>query len=132
LDSLKEEASKFARSQASNLGPFRGFRARGHHAFIYLLVGFVVAIGLFLIPNWNCMTRRPACRTIYIPSVARNQHRFATFYRSFAMVMNAQISISAINTVLTSAFVLCMGLPHFVVAVGLTFLCGLFRSSAIF
>jgi hypothetical protein len=50
--------------------------------------------------------------------------RFATFYRSFAMVMNAQITISTINTVLTGIFVAAMGLPHLVVAVGLTFLCG--------
>ena len=40
------------------------------------------------------------------------------------MVMNAQITVSAINTVLTAIFVVSMGLPHLVVAVGLTFLCG--------
>ena len=50
--------------------------------------------------------------------------RFATFYRSFDMVMNAQIPISAINTTLTAIFVISMGLPHLVVAVGVTFLCG--------
>ena len=38
--------------------------------------------------------------------------------------MNAQITISTINTVLTAIFVAAMGLPHLVVAVGLTFLCG--------
>jgi len=125
LDSLKEEASKFARSQASNLGRFADFARGATTHFIYLLVGFVVAIGLFLNPQLEL--HDPAAglpNNLYSLCCEEISHRFATFYRSFAMVMNAQISISAINTVLTSAFVLCMGLPHFVVAVGLTFLCG--------
>ena len=39
--------------------------------------------------------------------------------------MGAQIIISAINTVLTSIFVISVGLPHAAVVVGVTFLCGL-------
>ena len=51
--------------------------------------------------------------------------RFRMFYRSFAMVMGAQISISAINTVLTAIFVVALQLPYALVVIGLTFLCGL-------
>ena len=39
--------------------------------------------------------------------------------------MGAQMTISAINTVLTSIFVFAVGLPYAAVVVGLTFLCGL-------
>src|SRR5205807_914115 len=51
--------------------------------------------------------------------------RFATFYHSFATVMGGQIVISAINTAFTTIFVLIIHLPHAVVVIGLTFLCGL-------
>ena len=52
--------------------------------------------------------------------------RFSEFYRSFSTVIGAQMTISAINTVLTAIFVLFLGLPYGPVVVGLTFLCGLF------
>jgi predicted PurR-regulated permease PerM len=41
-------------------------------------------------------------------------------------VIGAQMTISAINTVLTAIFVLVVGLPYGPVVIGLTFLCGLF------
>ena len=39
--------------------------------------------------------------------------------------MNAQVTISVINAVLTGIFMAALGLPHLVVAVGVTFICGL-------
>ena len=47
------------------------------------------------------------------------------FYHSFAMVMSAQVIIAAIDATLTGIFLAVIGLPHIVVAVGVTFLCGL-------
>jgi len=41
-------------------------------------------------------------------------------------VIGAQMTISAINTILTAIFVLVVQLPYGWVVVGLTFLCGLF------
>ena len=52
--------------------------------------------------------------------------RFSDFYHSFSTVIGAQLTISAINTVLTAIFVLSIGLPYGPVVIGLTFLCGLF------
>src|SRR5256712_9809738 len=51
--------------------------------------------------------------------------RFRDFYRSFATVMGAQITISLINTVLTAIFLLAAHLPHAPLLIAVTFLCGL-------
>jgi predicted PurR-regulated permease PerM len=125
LDSLKDKAVDFARSQASNLGQIADFARGATTQFVYFLVGCVVAIGLFLDPRLELDQPAGTLRhNLYSLCCEEISLRFATFYRSFAMVMNAQISISAINTILTAMFVAGMGLPHLVVAVGLTFLCG--------
>jgi predicted PurR-regulated permease PerM len=125
LESLKDQAFEFARSQAHNLGAFADV-ARGATAqFIYLFVGCIVAIGLYLNPQLDLDQPSGAHgQNLYSLCCEEISQRFATFYRSFAIVTNAQITISAINTVLTAIFVSIMGLPHLVVAVGLTFLCG--------
>jgi predicted PurR-regulated permease PerM len=125
LETLKEKAFDFARSQASNLGEFADVARGATTQFIYLFVGCVVAIGLYLNPRLEL--HRPAeavPNNLYSLCCEEIGRRFATFYRSFALVMNAQITISAINTVLTGIFVSSMGLPHRTVAIGLTFLCG--------
>jgi predicted PurR-regulated permease PerM len=51
--------------------------------------------------------------------------RFRDFYRSFATVMGAQITISLINTALTAIFLLAVRLPHATLLIAVTFLCGL-------
>jgi predicted PurR-regulated permease PerM len=51
--------------------------------------------------------------------------RFVTFYRSFAVVMGAQIMISVVNTLLTAVFLFWGGFPYAPVLVACTFLCGL-------
>jgi predicted PurR-regulated permease PerM len=125
LDTLKEQAFEFARSQASHLGGFADFARGATTQFVYLFVGCLVAIGLFLDPRLEL--DRPSGtlnNNLYSLCCEEISRRFATFYHSFAMVMSAQITISAINTVLTGIFVAGLGLPHLVVAVGLTFLCG--------
>jgi predicted PurR-regulated permease PerM len=51
--------------------------------------------------------------------------RFRDFYRSFAIVMGAQITISLINTALTAIFLLSVRMPHAPLLIAVTFLCGL-------
>jgi predicted PurR-regulated permease PerM len=126
LDSLKDKAFELARSQASNLGKFADFARGATTQFVYLLVGCLVAIGLFLNPRLEhdhpAAALRPNLYSLCCEEISR---RFATFYRSFDIVMNAQVAISAIDAVLTGIFMACQGLPHLVVAVGVTFFCGL-------
>jgi predicted PurR-regulated permease PerM len=51
--------------------------------------------------------------------------RFRDFYRSFATVMGAQITISLINTALTTIFFLAVHMPHAPLLIAVTFICGL-------
>src|SRR5205823_5506812 len=51
--------------------------------------------------------------------------RFRDFYRSFATVMGAQITISLINTALTAIFLMAVHMPHAPLLIAVTFLCGL-------
>jgi predicted PurR-regulated permease PerM len=125
LESLKEQAFDFARSQAHNLGAFADVARGATTEFVYLFVGCIVAIGLYLNPALELDPPAGNLRhNMYSLCCEEISRRCATFYRSFAMVTNAQITISAINTVLTGIFVTSMGLPYGVVAIGLTFLCG--------
>jgi predicted PurR-regulated permease PerM len=126
LDSLKDKAFEFVRSQTSNLGNFADFARGATTQFVYLIVGCLVAIGMFLDPRLELDQPSGALRNnLYSLCCEEISRRFATFYRSFDTVMNAQITISAIDTVLTGIFMATQGLPHLVVAVGITFLCGL-------
>ena len=93
---------------------------------VYLAVGLVAAISLFLHPRME-LDRPAAARpgnlySLYCDEMGK---RVAAFYRSFATVMGAQIAISAINTLLTAVFVLATGMPHPIIILGVTFLCGL-------
>jgi predicted PurR-regulated permease PerM len=126
MDSLKDEALKIARDEAKDIGKFADFARGATTQFVYLIVGCVVAMGLFLNPRLEMDRPSSADRNnLYSLCCEEIGRRFATFYRSFSLVMNAQVIISAIDTALTGIFVAALGLPYLVVAVGVTFLCGL-------
>lgn len=125
-DSLKDWATETVKSEVSYVGSVARL-ARGATAqFVFLVIGIVVAISIFLNPRLelNREVGTPA-RNFYSACCDEIAQRFAILYRSFAIVMGAQIVISAINTVFTTIFVLAAGFPHATVVIGLTFLCGL-------
>jgi predicted PurR-regulated permease PerM len=126
LDSLKEEGVKFAHTEAKDIGKFADFARGATRQFVYLTIGCLVAMGLFLNPRLEMDPPSGAGRNnLYSLCCGEISRRFATFYQSFAIVMNAQVAISAINAGLTAIFMAALGLPHLVVAVGVTFICGL-------
>jgi|ERR1051326_2241018 predicted PurR-regulated permease PerM len=100
----------------------------GATLFILIVIGIVVAGSLFF-HSWFDSGPRPApnsgAENLYAACTSETATRFHDFYRSFEIVMGAQIIISSINTVLTAIFVLVIGLPHAAVVIGVTFLCGL-------
>ena len=106
---------------------FLGLLARGATLeIVYLIVGGVAAISLFLHPRIE-LDRAAADQPHNLYSFYGDEiaQRFASFYHSFATVMGAQIAISAINTLLTAIFVLATDMPHPVIIIGVTFSCGL-------
>ena len=115
IDTLKEQAhyiqnlAQFARAITSTL--------------IFIIIGIV---SLFFNSRMDSFeTKSTATDNLYAVIARELADRFHDFYRSFATVIGAQISISLINTVLTAAFVLAVGLPHAAVVITITFLCGL-------
>jgi len=125
-DSLKDWATDTVKSQAQYLASVAKFARGAGRLFVFLIAGVVAAISLFLHPRFELggdLGNRP--NNFYSLCCEHIARRFATLYRSFAVVMGAQIIISAINTVLTAIFVLAVRLPHLAVVIGLTFLFGL-------
>jgi predicted PurR-regulated permease PerM len=118
IDTLGQEAhylrnvANFARSTAAVL--------------VFSVLGIVAAASLFfktgLDPHRSTHRLKNNLYSICCDKVST---RFRDFYRSFATVMGAQITISLINTVLTAIFVLAVHLPHAPLLIAVTFLCGL-------
>jgi len=125
-DSLKDLAFDTVKSQVNYLGNVARFARGATTQFIFVLVGCVVAISLFLNPRLELDREKYSVRNnLYSLCCDQIAKRFETLYQSFATVIGAQIAISAINTVFTTIFVSAVGLPYAVVVIGVTFLCGL-------
>ena len=121
--SLKTVAINEVKEDVANVG--RQVRAAAFQ-IVLLLVGLVVAAGLFLNGTGGMENDPNTSRdSLYATVVRELDVRARTFYRSFSRVIGAQIIISIINTVLTAVFLLWNGYPYKTVLVAFTFLCGL-------
>jgi len=126
FESLKDLAFDAVRTQVRYLGSLANFAKGFTTQFVFLVVGCVVAISIFLNAQLELGRESHAIRNnLYSLSCEAVAVRFRTFYLSFVRVMGAQILVSAINTVLTAAFVAAADLPYAVVVIGVAFLCGL-------
>jgi predicted PurR-regulated permease PerM len=114
VDSLKDEAHY--------LGNVANFARSTTTTFVFALIGIVCAVSLFLKGEIDVYPGKNNLYSILTDEVAG---RFRDFYRSFATVIGAQITISLINTTLTSIFILSTQLPHAPLVIAVTFLCGL-------
>ncbi|MDQ6913123.1 MAG: AI-2E family transporter [Verrucomicrobiota bacterium] len=94
--------------------------------FVFLIIGIVVAIGIFLNPDFESRPHgRAGPLDLYSYYTGRIKERFASFYSSFETVIGAQIIISAINTAFTAVFLFVSGLRYATLVMILTFICGL-------
>jgi predicted PurR-regulated permease PerM len=93
---------------------------------VFSILGIIAATSLFfktgLDPYRGTHRVQNNLYSICCDQVSR---RFRDFYRSFATVMGAQITISLINTTLTAIFLLAVRMPHAPLLIAVTFLCGL-------
>ena len=122
--SLKDMAMDTVR-QAKYVSNFANFAKIAATQLVFLVIGCVVAVSLFL--NAQVVLDRASHpkNNLYGLCADEIARRFQNLYRCFVTVMGAQIIISAINTVLTSIFVFAVQLPHPIVVIGVTFFCGL-------
>ena len=93
---------------------------------VFSILGIIAAASLFfktgLDPYRGTHRVKNNLYSICCDEVSR---RFRDFYRSFATVMGAQITISLINTLLTAIFLFTVHMPHAPLLIAVTFLCGL-------
>jgi len=121
--SLRVLALAEARERFANIGRYA--RDAGF-LLVYVIIGIVVAVSIFLGARLE-VDNDPHSRrdSLYAITSREIGCRFLTFYRSFAVVMGAQILISLINTILTAVFLYWAGFPYATVLVACTFLFGL-------
>jgi predicted PurR-regulated permease PerM len=118
VDALREEAHYFR-----NVANFAKVTTT---ILVFSILGIVAAGSLFLKtgldPHRGTHRVKNNLYSICCDQVSR---RFRDFYRSFATVIGAQITISLINTALTAIFLLAAQMPHAPLLIATTFLCGL-------
>src|SRR6266516_649059 len=122
LDSLKAATVDVVKDEFLFVGNFARVATT---QFVFVLIGIVVAVSLFLNPRLENFSDKPKGPTLFKAMTDEIKIRFRLFYESFETVMGAQILISAVNTFLTAVFVLVVSLKYGTFVVGLTFLCGL-------
>lgn len=126
FESLKALIIDTAKEEAHYLRNVIRFAGTTTTTLLFLLIGIVVAVSLFF--NSQLDLYRDTHKTknnLYSVLADEIATRFRDFYRSFATVMGAQITISLINTLLTAIFVLLFRLPNGALVIAITFLCGL-------
>jgi predicted PurR-regulated permease PerM len=122
-DSLRKMAMDAVIEQTGYFTNVAAFAQTGTRAAVQFIIGCVVAINIFLNARINLDRDEPD--SLYGLCSAEVTARFQTFFGSFRTVMIAQLMISGINTVLTTLFLMAAQLPHHLVLIGVTFICGL-------
>ena len=118
IDTLQQEAHYLR-----NVAHFAGSTTA---ALVFSIIGIVAAGSLFFKADLDPhRATHPVKNNLYSICCDEVSTRFRDFYRSFATVMGAQITISLINTALTGLFVVAVRLPHTPLLIAITFLCGL-------
>lgn len=123
LDGLKALAANSIRSELEGVAKFAELATK---EFLFLIIGLVVAISIFINGTLDLNREQHAIKdNLYSAICSEVSTRFTDFYQSFHTVMGAQIIISTINTTCTGIFVYLTGLPYASIIVVITFLCGL-------
>jgi predicted PurR-regulated permease PerM len=118
IDTLQQEAHYLR-----NVAHFAGSTTA---ALVFSIIGIVAAGSLFFKADLDPhRATHPVKNNLYSICCDEVSTRFRDFYRSFATVMGAQITISLINTALTGLFVVAVRMPHTPLLIAITFLCGL-------
>jgi predicted PurR-regulated permease PerM len=123
MEGLKTFTMDYAKDEIRSLG---GFAETAAKQFVFLVIGIVGSVSIFLSPGMDLNRKNYRVKNnIYTASSSEIANRFRSLYESFNTVMGAQLTISTINTGLTSIFVLLSHLPYGPLIIVITFFCGL-------
>jgi predicted PurR-regulated permease PerM len=121
--SLKEVAVAETKDKIANVGRYLRTAV---YEIAQLIIGLVVAVSMFINARWGTENDPQTSHdSLYATVVRELATRFQTFFASFSRVIGAQITISIINTGMTSVFLIAADYRYKSVIVVLTFLCGL-------
>jgi predicted PurR-regulated permease PerM len=126
FESLRQAVVDTLGQEAQYLRNVANFAKSAAAAIVFSILGIVAAGSLFyktgLDPHRGTHRLK---NNLYSMCCDEVSTRFRDFYRSFATVMGAQITISLVNTALTGIFLVAVRLPHAPLLIAVTFLCGL-------
>src|SRR5213078_4834862 len=125
-ESLKQAVTDALGQEAHYLRNLANFAKSTTMILFFSILGIIAAGSLFLKTGLDPHRGMHRVKNnLYSTCCDEVSTRFRDFYRSFATVMGAQITISLINTTLTAIFVLAVQLPYGLLVIPITFLCGL-------
>src|SRR5438067_68088 len=126
FESLKAVVIDTLRQEAHYLRNVANFARSTTTALVFTIIGIVASVSLFFKTGLKPYRSTHAVKNnLYSICCNEVSKCFRDFYRSFATVIGAQITISLINTTLTAIFVFAVRLPYGPLVVAITFLCGL-------
>src|SRR5947208_6872290 len=126
FESLREVVTDTLGQEGHYLRNVANFAKSVTAALVFSILGIVAAGSLFFKTGLNPhLPTNRVKNNLYSVCCDEVSTRFRDFYRSFATVMGAQLTISLINTTLTAVFLLAVHMPHATLLIAVTFLCGL-------
>src|SRR5437870_3947930 len=126
FESLREVVIDTLKQEAHYLQNFAHLAGSTTALLVFTVIGIVAAGSLFFKTGLDPYRgTHPVKNNLYSICWDEVSTRFRDFYRSFATVIGAQITISLINTILTAIPAFALVLPHAPLVIAITFLCGL-------
>ena len=126
FDSLRQVVIDALGQEANYLRNVANFARSTTAVLAFCILGVVAAGSLFIKTGLDPYRGTHRVKNnLYSICCDEVSTRFRDFYRSFATVMGAQITISLVNTGLTAVFLIAAGMPHAPLLIAVTFLCGL-------
>jgi predicted PurR-regulated permease PerM len=126
FESLRQAVMSALGQEANYLRNVANFAKSATAVLVFCVLGIVAAASLFIKTGLDPYRGTHRVKNnLYSICCDEVSTRFRDFYRSFATVIGAQITISSINTGLTAIFLIAVGMPHALLLIAVTFLCGL-------
>lgn len=106
FEGMKAHAMTTIKDQAKYLGDYANFARHASTTLVFIIIAIVCAVSIFFNSRLDLFPESHKVRNnLYSVYCSEISERFTAFYKSFSTVIGAQMTISAINTVLTAIFV---------------------------